>query len=217
MKNLLDFDLIIWDLDGTLYYQKEFRKKMAEIIIRELLFTPKRWKELFLILHYRRLREKWDPLDEEKDLEKRQYKEAGLRFGLSSEETKKVIENWMQEKPLYYLREYRDEKAAQIIQQLQKENKRVVVYSDYPTDRKLKSLEILVDDSFSPDQPEIGCLKPNPKGLEFIIKKYGVEKTKVLMIGDRWEKDGKAAQLAGIQWEILPRERKRRERYYLEH
>ena len=98
MKNLLDFDLIIWDLDGTLYYQKEFRKKMAAIIIRELLFTPKRWKELFLILHYRRLREKWDPLDEEKDLEKRQYKEAGLKFGLSSEEVKKVIENWMQEK-----------------------------------------------------------------------------------------------------------------------
>ncbi len=217
MKNLAHFQLIIWDLDGTLYYQKEFRCKMAKVMIKELCFKPKRWKELFLVLYYRRLREIWDISDVAPDLETRQYQKAGEKFGFSTDIAKKIVENWMQNIPLYYLGEFRDDTAAEIILKLQREKKKVVVYSDYPTEEKLEALGVWVENSFSPLQPEIGCLKPNPKGLNFIIKKYGIEKSKVLMIGDRLEKDGKAALAAGIQYEILPRHRKKRKKYYEEN
>lgn len=212
MRKIEDFQLIIWDLDGTLYYQKEFRRKIATVMLKELCFRPKRWKELFLILYYRRLRENWDPSDISDDLEIRQYEKAGERFDISAEEAQKIIIHWMHKKPLQYLREFRDERAAAMIEQLKKEGKHVVVYSDYPTEEKLKALEINVDNSFFPGHHGIGCLKPNPKGLEYIIAYYQVDKSKVIMIGDRLEKDGKAAEAAGINYKILPRKRKKREK-----
>ena len=39
MKKLDEYKLVIWDLDGTLYYQKEFRLKMARVLIQKLLGT----------------------------------------------------------------------------------------------------------------------------------------------------------------------------------
>lgn len=217
MKNITDYQLIIWDLDGTLYYQKEFRRKMAIVIVKELCFSPKRWKELFLILYYRRLRENWEVSDTSEDMDIRQYEKAGLLFGLSPREAESIIVNWMHKKPLQYLKCYRDHRAIMYIERLQKKGKNVVVYSDYPTVEKLEALEIKVEESFSPSHPMIGCLKPNPKGIEFIVEKYGVDKAKVLMVGDRPEKDGQAALAAGIKYEILPRNRRKRERYYREH
>lgn len=134
------------------------------------------------------LREIWDISDVAPDLETRQYQKAGEKFGFSTDVAKKIVENWMQNIPLYYLGEFRDDTAAEIILKLQREKKKVVVYSDYPTEEKLEALGVWVENSFSPLQPEIGCLKPNPKGLNFIIKKYGIEKSKVLMIGIDWKK-----------------------------
>lgn len=214
MRRLDEYKLVIWDLDGTLYFQKEFRLKMAMVLARKLVFTPKHWKEAFVILKYRSLREKWDASDTGTDLEERQYAETGKSFSMSGEQVKAIISRWMLEEPLLHLIAYRDEKAAQTIVKLQEKGIRTIVYSDYPTVDKLKALEINVTESFAATDEVISCMKPNPKGLEYIINKYQIAKEDTIMIGDRMEKDGEAAIAVGIDYLILKRKRKERKLQY---
>lgn len=214
MKKIDEYKLVIWDLDGTLYFQKEFRIKMIMVLAGGLIFHPRHWKDAFVILKYRSLRDKWDAADTGADLEKRQYMEAGKPFGMSGEQVEKIIVHWMMEEPLKHLKAYRDERVVKTIKILQEKGVQTVVYSDYPTKDKLRALGIQVSDSFSAMDDVIACMKPNPKGLEYIIKKYKIAKKDSIMIGDRMEKDGQAARAAGIDYLILERERKKREIQY---
>lgn len=214
MRRLDEYKLVIWDLDGTLYYQKEFRIKMAEILLKKLVLSPSKWKELIVILKYRQMREKWDASDSGNDMEMRQYAKTALSCGMSPEEVKRIIIHWMHEEPLKYLLPYRDEEAVLRMRAMQKQGIRNVVYSDYPTKDKLKALEIPVEESFSAADEVIGCMKPNPKGIEYILQKYRINKKDAIMIGDRMEKDGEAAIAAGIDYLILRRKRKDRKNQY---
>ncbi|MBQ9990266.1 MAG: HAD family hydrolase [Lachnospiraceae bacterium] len=203
MKKINEYQLIIWDLDGTLYYQKPFRKKMVQMLLGGLLLKPSHWKEIMVILRYRRLREKWDAADTEAGLEKRQYEACGKQCGLSGERVREIIEHWMHAEPLKYLKVYRDEEAAGIIAALRKQGIQNVVYSDYPTKDKLKALEISVDRQFCSADRKISCMKPNPRGILHILEVMGVGPEAALMVGDRMEKDGEAAREAGIDCLIL--------------
>ena len=214
MKSLDEYKLVIWDLDGTLYFQKEFRLKMAMVLICKLIFTPKHWKDVLVILKYRNLREKWNAADTEAELEKRQYIETGKSFRMSGEQVQGIIEHWMLEEPLRYLKAYRDENAVRIIEELQQKGIKTIVYSDYPTKDKLKALDIQILESYAATDKEIGCMKPNPKGLEYIVNKYQIPKKDIIMIGDRMEKDGEVAKAVGIDYLILARKRKQRNLQY---
>lgn len=214
MKSLDKYKLVIWDLDGTLYFQKEFRIKMASVLAQKLIFTPKHWKDALVILKYRNLREKWDAKDTGDDLEERQYMETGKSFKMTGEQVSRIISRWMLEEPLQHLKSYRDETAVWTIEKLQEKGIKTIVYSDYPTKDKLKALGIKVADSFAGTDDEIGCMKPNPKGLEYILNKYQIAKEDVIMIGDRMEKDGEVAKAIGIDYLILERKRKEREMQY---
>ena len=214
MKKLGEYKLVIWDLDGTLYFQKEFRLKMAMVLLQKLAFTPTHWKDAFVILKYRSLREKWDDSDTGRNLEERQYVETGKSFGMSSEQVKQIVSRWMLEEPLSHLKAYRDENAAKTIKKLQEKGIETVVYSDYPTVDKLKALDIMVSGSYAATDDEIACMKPNPKGLQYIIDKYQIAKADIIMIGDRMEKDGEVAKAVGIDYLILKRDRKDRELQY---
>ena len=214
MKSLDKYKLVIWDLDGTLYFQKEFRIKMALVLMQKLVLTPTHWKDAFVILKYRSLREKWDAFDIGADLEDRQYMETGKSFRMSGEQVKKIISHWMLEEPLIYLKSYRDETAAKTIKKMQEKGIETIVYSDYPTADKLNALGIKVSDSYAATDEVIACMKPNPKGLEYIINKYRTAKEDTIMIGDRMEKDGEAAIAVGIDYLILERKRKKRKLQY---
>ena len=214
MKKLDEYKLVIWDLDGTLYFQKEFRLKMAMVLLQNLVFTPTHWKDAFVILKYRSLREKWDASDAGTDLEERQYAEAGKSFGMSAGQVEEIISHWMLKEPLLHLKAYGDETAAKTIKKLQEKGIETVVYSDYPTVDKLKALDIMVSGSYAATDDEIACMKPNPKGLQYIIDKYQIAKEDTIMIGDRMEKDGEAAKAVGIDYLILERERKNRKLQY---
>lgn len=214
MKRLDEYKLVIWDLDGTLYFQQEFRVKMIMVLLQKLVLKPSKWKEAIVILKYRKLREHWDASDSGEDMEMRQYAITGQSCGMSAEEVKRIIIRWMMKEPLSYLYFYRDEKAVELINKLRKLGIINVVYSDYPTKDKLKALDIQVEDSFAAADEVIGCMKPNPKGIEFIVDKYMIDKKDTIMIGDRMEKDGEAAKAAGVDYLILKRNRKDRKNQY---
>ena len=109
----------------------------------------------------------------------------------------------MQQIPLSYLRDYRNEWAAKEIPRLSEKGVRNVIYSDYPAADKAKALEIAVEHCFCSGDPQIGCMKPNPRGILYILEELKVSPEEAVMIGDRYEKDGKAALSAGIDHMIL--------------
>ena len=61
----------------------------------------------------------------------------------------------------------------------------------------------------SAQDAEVNAFKPNPRGLEVVLKRLGVEKHEALYIGDRAEVDAAAAAAAGISCVIISRRRER--------
>jgi len=203
MKALEEYKLIIWDMDGTLYHQPPFRRKMALVLVKGLLLRPRRWQEILILWNYRRLRERWDEKDVGEDLDLRQYEAVGKRCKVTKDRVRETVEYWMQQIPLSYLRDYRNEWAAKEILRLSEKGVRNVIYSDYPAADKAKALEIAVERCFCSGDPQIGCMKPNPRGILYILEELKVAPEEAVMIGDRYEKDGKAALSAGIDHMIL--------------
>lgn len=214
MKNIEKYELIIWDLDGTLYYQSPFRKKMFFVLLKGLLLKPWKWKELYIIWQFRKIREKWDSQDMDLNLTLKQYEATASRCYCSSQKVQNVIEYWMMQVPNRYLKAYQDEIAVYWIEKLKKNRKKVVVWSDYPVEEKLDALDIQVVDFLCSTDSRVGAMKPNPKGIQVIMEKYHLSKEKVLMVGDREEKDGFAAKKAGIDWVILSKNKRKREIQY---
>jgi len=62
---------------------------------------------------------------------------------------------------------------------------------------------LTVDYFFSADDAAIQCLKPDVQGLKNILRITGEAAESSLFIGDRYEKDGKCADNAGMDYIIL--------------
>lgn len=122
---------------------------------------------------------------------------------MNTEQVKAIIEYWMQDYPLKYVRRFRDRKLMSFTESLKEYNIKIVVYSDYPVTKKLDAVGLKTDYAFCSTDEGIQCLKPDPKGLRHIL--YALEESaeNVLMIGDRYEKDGMCALTAGMDYLIL--------------
>ena len=118
----------------------------------------------------------------------------------------------MLEAPLKLLSQFRDELLAGIIDDLKNDKKdiKIVIYSDYPVENKLKSLGIEADYLFTSGDEEIGCMKPDPKGLRVILDKLQISNSDAIMIGDRYEKDGEAAIANDMDYIIVSSDKKER-------
>ena len=57
--HLYDHKAVVWDLDGTLYYQRDMRIKMALSLVSYYLIRPHRIKELLAVKQFRQIRESW--------------------------------------------------------------------------------------------------------------------------------------------------------------
>ena len=215
----MDYKAVIFDLDGTLYYQKPFRIRMAAFLLKHLLCHPSSFKELLIIRTYRKVRENWEQYENEEqnfqdtDLDTRQYLYVAQQYKTSAQKVKDIIHFYMLEAPLKLLLPYRDDKLADIIRQLKSDGRKIIIYSDYPVKDKLQALQIEADMFFTSADAEIGCMKPDPKGLEVIRKATGYDAQDMIMIGDRYEKDGIAAISNDIDYVILDSNQKKREAF----
>ncbi|MCM1049024.1 MAG: HAD family hydrolase [Clostridiales bacterium] len=195
------YHLIIFDMDGTLYFQRAMQIKMASLLLFNALFRKDGLKELNIILHFRRIKEKTTQIDSN---EESLYDILATKYGMEKEQIITIIQKWIYDKPLKYIKRYQDSYMLYLIQLLAKYGIKSAIYSDYPPEDKQKALSIGNIPCFYGAQKEIGAFKPNPAGIDFILKQLGIQdKSKVIMIGDRMDRDGKAAINAGIDYLIL--------------
>ncbi|MCC8139991.1 MAG: HAD family hydrolase [Lachnospiraceae bacterium] len=216
-NSLWEYRAIILDLDGMLYFQKPFRARMLRYLLAHAVAHPSSLRDILLIQKYRQVREHWEQYEKDggdTSLDERQYAFVAEKTGVMPERVKKAVRFFMLEAPLRLLPAYRDERLAAILPALREGGRRVVVYSDYPVEDKLRALGIEADACYTAADSRIGSMKPDPKGIQVILGDLGLAPEEVLMIGDRQEKDGLAAEGNGVDYLILPYRKKERRRLY---
>ena len=183
MINLLDYDTIIVDLDGTLYYQQPVRLAMALTLARRFY----RMKEILVVRKYRKLYAQG--LSEED------------RLARLPETAPRIIRDWMILRPLPFLKKYKDLRLIALLSNCMEHGKKVLVYSDYPVTEKLQALGFHPDAAFSAE--DIGCLKPDHTGILQELHSRHLSLDTCLVIGDRDDKDGQLARNLGCNYLIL--------------
>jgi HAD superfamily hydrolase (TIGR01549 family) len=210
MREIYEYKAVVFDMDGTLYFQKPFRVRMLCFLLGHLISHPTSLKDLMIIKKYREVREHWT--EENDNLDKAQYEYVAKLKHTSKEHVQTVIEYYMHKVPLKFLLQYRDNELAKLIDNLKEKGIKVIIYSDYPSEDKLKALEISADYCYCSADPRIGTMKPDPKGLKVILSDMKLDSKEVLMVGDRMENDGLAAQANDMDYYILSASPKKRKK-----
>ena len=195
------YKAVIFDVDGTLYYQKPLRLIMATRLLLHYAVRPWRWVDLKILKTFRILREKGEYGDG--DLKVLQYTSVADKLSVEIERVRSVVEKWMEIYPLSYLCCCKDNAAAWVVT-LKKAEVLTVAYSDYPVKEKIKALGIQSHYHSRATDIAINCLKPDPKGLTVILAALSLWPRNCLMVGDRDEKDGECARRVGMNYQILP-------------
>ena len=199
------YDLYVFDVDGTLYYQNKLRLIMGSRLLVYYLLHPLKYKDLIIIKNFRALRENAKDTNGLFDITAKKCK-------VSVSRVEDVIKKWIYENPIDALIASKDDTLLAIIDKLKANGKTVAIWSDYEADDKLKALKLSTDYVYSAEQERVGELKPSPKGLNLIMSDLNVPKDKTIMIGDRMVKDGEEARAAGCDYLILSKSKIKREK-----
>lgn len=183
-------DLVVFDVDGTLYNQRRLQARMALALMLEVVRTH----DLVLprtLAAFRRRRE-WLAVQGTDDFAVSQY----MLGGHSPERIRALVAEWIERRPLSHLAHCRYPGVDSLFRKLS-ERCIVAVLSDYPAVEKLAALELGAH--FIVTASDVGRLKPDPSGLRLIMNRAGVPPERTLMIGDRDDRDGEAARRAGVR------------------
>lgn len=119
--------------------------------------------------------------------------------GCSAKKILAIVTEWIEQRPIRYLTNCRYSGVIELFAGLKRSSKLIGVYSDYPAREKLAALGLAADFVVSAGDAGVRLLKPNPRGLEFLIKEAGATAGTTMLIGDRGERDGVAAMRAGAR------------------
>lgn len=217
-KSIYEYKAVLFDVDGTLYMQRGLRLAMARALTGYFLLHPSRAKELLALIKYRQIREHWEDIslkhfddrlahpknfENLADMDMMQYRYTAQKLHMTSRQVQDTVYYWMHYYPLQLLAQYKDEALCQLLEQMKSYGIVTAAYSDYPASEKLKVLHIHADYIFCSSDPAINYMKPHPKAVQIILEKLKLSEKEVLMIGDRYSKDGLAAKNVGMDYLIL--------------
>jgi phosphoglycolate phosphatase len=190
-------DLVVFDVDGTLYDQKRLRL----VMLRELLADAWNSRSLSTIQTLRTFRKVREALGEEPgaDFMALQYSRTASHHRSSVEDVRALTLEWLEERPLDHLAPCRYAHLSALFSALRVQGKQIAAFSDYPATAKLKALQLHANPVVCATDPGIARLKPDPLGLLNILQRCGVSAGRALMIGDRFDRDGAAADRAGVR------------------
>lgn len=200
-KAFSDYELYVFDVDGTLYDQPRLRLMMAMRLAGYYLCHPFRIRELVILQHFRKVKDSWTGGSAEEDIIAR----TASDMKTDNEKVGAVVKKWIYDSPCDVIKKTADAKLIKLIKDLREKGRKVVVLSDYPAKDKLDVLGVSVDGVYDPDDERIDELKPSSKGLKVIMEDTGAKPCDILMIGDRMEKDGSCAEGVNADFLILPR------------
>jgi len=189
--------LVVFDVDGTLYRQRPLRLRMARDLALHAL-SRLDLRTLAVLRRFRHLREQLGEARVEGFAE-RLVAETAAGSGRTPDEVRAIVSRWIDRHPLPYLRRSRYAGLPELFAGLRRHGKAIGVLSDYPAAAKLAALELAADHVVTADDPDIGVLKPHPKGLATLIERAAATPATTLMIGDRAERDGLVAQQVGAR------------------
>lgn len=187
--------LVVFDVDGTLYDQRQLRARMALDLMRDAL-RRRDMESLRVLSRYRKLREEWAGRDSA-DFESELRKAVASQTGLTPVQVGDLVSEWIDTRPLRHLPRCRFDGIEPLFTAIRRSGRTVAVHSDYPVAAKLAALSLHADHIASAGDPGDVRLKPHPSGLQWLMTQAGAAPQETLMIGDRLERDGLAAQRAG--------------------
>lgn len=189
--------LAIFDVDGTLYRQKPLRHVMsAELALVSLARLDIHASRI--IQAYRRLREKIGEAESPYE-EAALIKQVATKTNISPQRIERVVNEWMLKRPLRHLHRYIYPGTADLFQALRKRGIIIAIFSDYPARNKLDALGLFADEIIGAGESHLEFLKPNPSGLHIILNQHNILPDNAVMIGDRIDRDGLAAQRANMR------------------
>ncbi len=189
--------LVVFDLDGTLYDQRRLRLHMMGGLVGAWLRTGD-LTPLRALREFRKGREELGDAGAD-DFLSQQYSLAAERCGLEAAEVERLVNDWIERRPLPYLRRCRWPGVDLIFAGLRRARITTAVFSDYPARDKLDALGLEADLIVSACDPDVLRLKPHPRGLEKLLEQTGIRADQCLMIGDRIDRDALAASRLGIR------------------
>ncbi len=187
---------VVFDVDGTLYNQRKLRLCMAGEMIADALATGG-LTNLRVLRAYRSLRETIGE-QEIDDFQDSLMARTVERTGQPSERIEAIVAEWIQCRPLAYIESCRYNGLVELFAGLRRRKKAIGIFSDYPADEKLQRMKLSADYILSANDVGVGILKPNPRGLQMLMERAGVSPEETVLIGDRPDRDGLAAQRAGV-------------------
>lgn len=188
-------ELVVFDVDGTLYAQRPLRIRMLGALFLHTL-TSGSLETIKVLKHFRQIREELGN-EGTQNFESTLLERTSRITGSPPEKVAQIVQEWIEIRPLAYLKACRYPGVTQVFQSLRSRGIKIGVFSDYPASQKLKTMDLEADFVVSAEDKAVGVLKPNPRGLMVLMERAQIPPSKTLMIGDRIDRDGEAAQRAG--------------------
>lgn len=188
--------LVVFDVDGTLYRQSVLRRRMLQQLLLHAIVKAD-LKPLRILSAYRQIRESLAVAETEgfaPILVARTAKEVGYAPSVVDE----VVSEWIHRRPLRYLASCRYPFLSELFCAIKRKKKILGIFSDYPAKEKMQAMSLEADHIVTAHDEAIGMLKPHPRGLEILMRTAGVEPSRTVLIGDRLDRDGVAARRAGV-------------------
>jgi len=200
---LHQIELVVFDVDGTLYPLQTMRKAMRNKLIRFYAFRPHKWKEVRILKQFRAQRKQWvgTAMD---NLAEQQFEIVGLPLDISPKQVQEIVHDWMFERPLPLLKAIHHGEARTLIEELHTIGIHTAAFSDYPSEGKLQAMNIEVEQAVDATHTAINALKPHPKGLVWLCNYFQKKPENTLFIGDLDELDGECAKNAGVHYLRVP-------------
>lgn len=188
---------VVFDVDGTLYRQRPLRLRMARDLLRYTL-VHRDTVPLRVLRAYRGRREALADA-ETPGFDNLARAAAAQACRVDRARVDAIVSEWMDHRPLPYLSGLRYPGLDKLFDDLRASGRKIGVLSDFPARDKLAALGLSADVIVSATDAEVGLGKPHPRGLQHAMALAGAAPEQTLLIGDRWERDGLAAQRAGAQ------------------
>lgn len=197
-RGAINYQLIVFDLDGTLYAK-------PRMVWRMLCNAPRDWR---LMLAERKTRKqlRGQYFGDEATFYQTYFQTMAAHCNANLEDLRTWYFNRYMPLMVSVIQRYYKpvEWLAPFIADCKKQGIHLVVLSDYGhTHEKLHALNINENDfDWVVAAPELGGLKPAPEVLKKVLEKMNLTAEQCLVIGDREDTDGALAQSVGANFHL---------------